>query len=197
METVFLICAIVGGTLIACQFLLTLIGMGGDHDASDHGGGDAVGHDAAHDQAGADHGSSWFFSMLTIRTVSAAAAFFGLTGLAAHHAELEEVPTIALAVGAGAGAFFVVGWLMRFMHRLNLDGTIQIERAVGCRGSVYLPIPAGRTGLGKVHVTVVNRMVEYQALTTSGALAAGTPIVIVSIVGPDTVEVAAATGVRQ
>ncbi len=196
METAFLVCAIVGGTLIACQFLLTLFGIGGDHDAADHGGHDMGGHDAgAHDHSHgeADHGASWFFSMLTIRTVSAAAAFFGLTGLAAHHAGLEPTPTIAMAIGAGAGAFFLVGWLMRFLHKLNIDGTIQIERAVGCRGNVYLSIPAAKAGLGKVHVNVVNRMLEYQALTAQDALTAGTPIVVVGIVGPDTVEVAAAT----
>ena len=202
METAFLVCAIVGGTLIACQFLLTLFGMGGDHDAADHGGGDhdMGGHDAgAHDHShgAADHGASWFFSMLTIRTVSAAAAFFGLTGLAAHKAGLDDVPTIALAIGAGGGAFFVVGWLMRFLHKLNLDGTITIDRAVGCRGSVYLSIPAAKAGLGKVHVNVVNRMLEYQALTAQDALHTGTPIVVVGIVGPDTVEVAAASGMEK
>ena len=198
METAFLWCAIVGGTLIVCQFLLTLLGMGGDHDA-DHGGGhDVGGHDhGGHGHGDADHGSSWFFGMLTIRTVSAAAAFFGLSGLAAHHAGLEEVPTLAIAIAAGAGAFFVVGWLMRFMHKLNLDGTIQIDHAVGCRGSVYLGIPAARAGLGKVHVNVVNRVLEYQALTAQDALTVGTPIVVVGVVGPDTVEVAVATSVKE
>ena len=181
MDTVFLICAIVGGTLIVCQFLLTLLGIGGDHDAADHAGGhDMGGHDAgAHDHSAPDHGSAWFISMLSIRTVSAAAAFFGLTGLAAHHAELDDVPTIALALGAGAVAFCVVGWLMRFMHKLNIDGTIRIERAVGCRGSVYLSIPGAKAGLGKVHVNVLNRTIEYQALTTQQELATGMPIVVV------------------
>jgi len=192
METAFLICAIVGGTLIACQFLLTLLGIGGDHDSADHGGHDVGGHDAghAHGHGETDHGSSWFFSMITIRTVAAAAAFFGLSGLAATRAGLEPAPTIAIAVAAGAGAFFAVGWLMRFLHKLNLDGTIQIDRAVGCRGSVYLSIPAAKAGLGKVHVTVVNRMLEYQAQTSQDALTAGTPIVVVGVIGPDTVEVA-------
>lgn len=199
METVFLVCAIVGGTLIICQFLLTLLGAGGDHDGADHGGGhDFGGQDhGSHGHGGTDHDSSWFFGMLTIRTVSAAAAFFGLSGLAAHHAGLEQVPTIALAVTAGAGAFFVVGWLMRFMHKLNQDGTIQVERAVGCRGSVYLGIPAANAGLGKVHVNVVNRNLEYQAMTARDALAIGTPIVVIGIVGPDTVEVAAAPTAQE
>lgn len=198
MDMIFQACAIVGGTLIVCQFLLTLFGMGGDHDA-DHGGGhDAGGHDVGAHDAGAhghgatDHGSSLFFGMLTLRTVSAFAAFFGLTGLAARHADLEDLPTMLLAIGAGIAAFFIVGWLMRIMHRLNVDGTIRIRDAVGCRGSVYLSVPGARAGLGKVHVHVLNRSMEFQALTAQQELPIGMPIVVVGVVGPDTVEVAAA-----
>lgn len=190
MDMIFQACAIVGGTLIVCQFLLTLFGMGGDHDA-DHGGD--AGHDVhGHDHGGADHGSSWLFGMLTVRTLSAAAAFFGLTGLAARQAGLEDLPTIGLAVAAGLGAFFVVGWIMRLLHKLNADGTVRIDRAVGCRGAVYISIPAARAGLGKVHVNVVNRTLELQALTAQQELPTGMPIIVVGVVGPDTVEVAAA-----
>jgi hypothetical protein len=185
----------VGGTLIVCQFLLTLLGMGGDHDAgADHGGGDHGGGDAGnHDHGGTEHSTSWLFSMLTIRTLAAAVAFFGLTGLAAHRAAFEEPQTIALASGAGLAAFFLVGWLMRFLHRLNIDGTVRIERALGCPGAVYLSIPGASAGLGKVFVNVLGRTIEYQARTAQHALPAGAPIVVVGIVGPDTVLVAAAT----
>lgn len=196
MDMIFQACAIVGGTLIVCQFLLTLFGMGGDHDADhggDAGGHDAGGHDAgAHDHGHTDHGSSWFFGMLTLRTVSAFAAFFGLTGMAARHAELSDLNTLLLAIGAGLAAFFIVGWLMRFMHKLNVDGTVRINQAIGCRGSVYLSVPAAKAGLGKVHVNVLNRSVEFQALTAQQELPTGMPIVVVGVVGPDTVEVAAA-----
>jgi len=199
MDMIFQACAIVGGTLIVCQFLLTLFGMGGDHDA-DHGGGghdvgahDAGAHDGgAHDHGHTDHGSSWFFGMLTLRTVSAFAAFFGLTGWSAREAGLEDLPTVLLAIGAGLVAFFIVGWLMRFMHRLNVDGTVRINQAIGCRGSVYLSVPAAKSGLGKVHVHVLNRSMEFQALTAQQELPTGMPIVVVGVVGPDTVEVAAA-----
>ncbi|MCI0684086.1 MAG: hypothetical protein L0Y71_18410 [Gemmataceae bacterium] len=191
MDTIFQACAIVGGTLIVCQFLLTLFGMGGDHDA-DHGG-DAGGHDVGgHDHGATDHGSSWLFGMLTIRTLSAAAAFFGLTGMAAGHAGMDDLPTICLAVAAGLAAFFVVGWVMRLLHKLNVDGTVRIDRAVGCRGAVYVSIPAAKAGLGKVHVNVVNRTLELQALTAQQELPTGMPIIVVGVVGPDTVEVAAA-----
>jgi hypothetical protein len=199
METTFQVCAIVGGTVIVFQFLLTLIGVGGDHDGDDagHAGAghaDALGHhDGDHHHAGAaEHGSGWFFSMLTVRTLAAAAAFFGLTGLAARRAELEDLPTILLASGAGLAAFFLVGWLMRMLHKLNVDGTVRIERSVGCTGNVYLKIPGARQGVGKVHVSVHSRTQEYQAVTAAQELPTGAAIVVVGVIGPDTVEVAPA-----
>jgi hypothetical protein len=199
MDTVFWVCAVVGGTLIVLQFLMTLLGLGGDgHDADGGVGhhGDWFGHHDTgghhHGHGATDHGASWFFSMLTTRTLAAFAAFFGLTGLAARTSGLEDLPTIALATLAGIAAFFLVGWLLRFMHKLNVDGTIRIERAVGCKGTVYLKVPAAKAGLGKVHVTVLNRTQEYQALTAASELGTGIPIVVVGVVAPDTVEVAPA-----
>lgn len=193
METVYLICAIAGGTMIVCQFLLTLLGLGGDHDSGGHAGIDAAGHDVAggagHD-LGHDSEPSWFLSMLTIRTLSAAVAFFGLAGSAASH-HFEPLQTLAIAILAGAVAFFFVGWMLRLLHKLNVDGSARIERAVGSRGTVYLSIPAARAGVGKVHVSLLNRTLEYKAITSrEETLPTGAKIVVVSIVSADTVEVA-------
>lgn len=194
MDNVYLVCAIAGGTLIGCQFLLTLFGLGGHHDVG--GGHDIGGHDMTHD-FGADHDashvdSSWFFGMLTFRTLTAAVAFFGLAGLAASR-ELEPLPTLLVAVGAGAVALVIVGWLMRLLTTLNLDGTVRIERAVGTRGTVYLAVPGGKSGVGKVHVSLQNRTMEYKAITSQQQLPTGAKIIVVGIISSDTVEVASAT----
>src|SRR4051812_22037129 len=108
METTYLVCAILGGTLITCQFLLSLLGLGGDHDVGhDAGGHDFGGHDVGHDAGhdghhdGHEHGSNWFLGWLTFRTLTAGTAFFGLVGLAATHAEVEPGPAFVLALAAG------------------------------------------------------------------------------------------------
>lgn len=59
--------------------------LGGDYDAGAIGNHDIGGDtrlDAAHDHDVHEHGSSWFFSVLSVRSVVAALAFFGLAGLA-------------------------------------------------------------------------------------------------------------------
>lgn len=204
METVYMICAAVGGTLIVCQFLLTLLGLGGHHDVGgghdmdssshDMGSHDTDSHDGTgHHDGGHESHLNWFISKLTFRTLSAAFAFFGLAGLACIRLEVEPILGLAIALGAGGLAIVVVGWLMQLLTRLNVDGTIRIERAVGSRGTVYLSVPGAKSGVGKVHVNVLNRNVEYKAITSQEQLPTGAKIIVVSIVSADTVEIASAT----
>ena len=201
METVYMTCAAIGGTLIVCQFLVTLLGLGGHHDVGGHDGGghDFGGHDgSSHDAAGhhdAEHSTepNWFFTLLTFRTLSAAFAFFGLTGLACIRLEMEPIPGLVAALVAAALALVVVAWLMRLLTRLNVDGTIRIERALGSRGTVYLSVPGAKSGVGKVHVNVLNRTIEYNAVTSQEQLPTGAKIVVVNVVSADTVEIALAT----
>lgn len=201
METTYLVCAAIGGTLIVCQFLMTLFGLGGGHDfAGDHGdvsghgdvgGHDGGGHDGASDhQDGHSHDSAWFLGLLTFRTVSAGLAFFGLVGVIGQRADFEPVVALLLAVAAGMGALLLVGWIMRFLGRLNIDGTVRIERSLGCHGTVYVPVSAGGNP-GKVQVSVLHRTMEYKA-TSQMALPTGAKIVVIGIVSSDTVEVAPA-----
>jgi hypothetical protein len=207
METVYTICAIVGGALIVCQFLLTLLGLGGHHDVGGHdvGGHDFTGHDAAgHDTAtdhshdGSQHGqSNRLLGVLTFRTVVAGLAFFGLAGLAASEADLGPAPAAALAVAAGLAALFLVAWLMRTLGRMNVDGTARIERAVGATGTVYLSIPGARAGAGKVHVSVQHRTMEYKAVTARDQLPTGAKVVVVSVVAADTVEVSPVSNLER
>src|SRR2546422_626914 len=125
MDTIYLVCAIAGGTLIVCQFLLTVLGIGGDHDFGGHdmGGHDLGGHDGAAGGHEVGHGTepNWFFSLLTFRTLSAAVAFFGLAGLAASRSFAEPWPPLCIALLAGAAALLGVAKLMQLLVRLNVD----------------------------------------------------------------------------
>ena len=190
-ETIYLTCAIVGATLLVCQFLLGLLGLGDHHDAGpDHDVHDTTGHDAHGDHAGQQ---AWFVGLLTFRSVVAALTFFGLTGLASllnfNH---EPVASLGLALGGGAAALFGVAYLMNTLHGLKSDGTVRIDRAVGQSATVYLTIPGQRAGAGKVTLRLQNRTVEYQALTPHHQLATGTRVVVTAVLGSDTVEVAPA-----
>ena len=181
---VFLVCFLVGGTLMVCQFVLSLLGLGGHHDLGgdahdvggaelhDVGGHEAGGHEAdghdTQDHAHATHHSgptNWLVGVITFRTVVAALTFFGLAGLAASQTTGNPWLVLAVALAAGAGAMFIVAWIMRSLARLNAEGTARIERAVGKSGTVYLTVPGNKAGIGKVQLNLQNRTVECQAVT--------------------------------
>jgi hypothetical protein len=179
MDTAFLICAILGATLLVCELAAGMLGFGHDHDTD---------HDTDHDHDG--HGNG-LFGMLTVRTVTAAVLFFGLGGLTARYYGAEELPAFGVALGAGALALYSVAMIMQSLKGLKADGTVRIDRAVGCTGTVYLRIPGAKAGAGKVHLQLQNRTVEYQAVTAGDELPTGKPIKVVAVVNSDTVEVEA------
>jgi membrane protein implicated in regulation of membrane protease activity len=195
----FLLCAVVGGTVLICQFVLTLVGLGGDHgvdlahDVPHDFSGD-VGHDvhaggahgaesSGHDAAG-QHGSSWLFAVISFRTLVAAATFFGLAGLAAQSAQQPLGVQLLVATLAGGAAMYGVHWMVRSMSRLGEDPTLRIKHALGMEGTVYIPIPAAKAQAGKIQLKVQNRLVEYEAITSGPQrLATGTKVKVVGITG--------------
>ncbi|HWB08187.1 MAG TPA: hypothetical protein VG826_03140 [Pirellulales bacterium] len=153
-----------------------------------HFGDDAgAGHDATHEVS--HHETASFIRMLTFRTVVAALTFFGLAGLAGGSTGAPGELTFVMALAAGGAAMYGVHWLMQSLKRLRADGTVRIERAIGRPGTVYLRIPANKSGAGKIQVNVQNRTMEYEAMTACDMLPVGAKVVVVNVLGPDTVEV--------
>jgi hypothetical protein len=187
MLDVYLICAGLGGTILIVQLVLNLLGFG-HHDAG--GFGD---HDAGFDDHQATHETQGhaFLGILSFRTIVAAVAFFGLAGIAAGRNGAGTLAAAGIATVAGLAAMCGVAAVMKFFTRLHRDGTARIEQSLGASGSVYLTIPANRSGAGKISVAVQDRTMEYLAVTAGGELTTGTNIVVVDIIGPDTVEVEA------
>jgi hypothetical protein len=183
METVFIICAILGGTLVVCQVAAGLFGFGAETDVDTD-----VDHDVGTD---ADHGNA-FLGMLSIRAITSALLFFGLGGLTAHYYGADELAAFGIAVGAGIATLYAVALMMKMVAQLKHDGTARVERSLGRTGTVYLRVPAARTGSGKVHLMLQNRTVEYQAVTVGAELPTGAPVRVVAVVNADTVEVEAA-----
>lgn len=185
MDTFFLVAAGLGGTFLLLQTLAGLIGFGHDGDTD-------VDADTDTDAGDHGHGGDWFFGVLTIRSVAAALTFFGLGGLSAGYYGADPQVAAAVAVAAGLGALYAVAAIMRSMAKLKADGTARIDRAVGLPATVYLRVPAGKGGPGKVHIQLQNRTVEYRAVTAGGELPTGAAVTVVGVVSPDTVEVVAA-----
>jgi hypothetical protein len=222
LNAIFLITAIVGGTVLVCQFLLTLLGLGGDagdvagdahlggdfhgdaHVGGDFHGDGALG-DSMHGGVTGDHhtslstaadsyyqhpDSSWLFGVISFRTLVAAAAFFGVTGKACLSAGYAQSTSVILATIVGVCAMYGMYWLMRLIAGLGSSGNEQIGNAVGCRATVYVPIPPARRGAGKVQLSMQNRIVEFQAVTDDEEpLKTGQAVDVLGVAGSDVVNV--------
>jgi membrane protein implicated in regulation of membrane protease activity len=207
LDTIFILAAVVGSTVMVCQFVLTLMGL--SDDLSDGGGhamhgdaGDAFGGDAA--TVPGDHhtsvataadgqlhpDSSWLFGVLSFRTMVTAAAFFGLAGMASLRSGFSHSVALALAVVAGVGAMYGMYWLMRSIAGLSSSGNQRIGNAVGRRATVYIPVPADKKGAGKVQLSMQNRIVEFLAVTDEAdRLKTGETVEVIGVAGNDTLAV--------
>ncbi len=191
MTSVYWFCAILGSTLVMLQFCATLFGLGGGDldgdgipDALDVEGSETA--DLEGDASGVP-----FLKALSIRTATAGAAFFGLGGLAGEALEFGRAATAGLAIVVGIAAIYGVYFLFRTLSRFSEDGSVRESTAGGAIGTVYLRIPAKRSGCGKVVVSQQGRSMEYAAETDDeNELATGTPIVVVKLIAPSTALVA-------
>ena len=178
MQTFFLTCAILGGGILVVQLVLGLLGIV-------HDGVDA--HQEIHvDQHG---GASEGLNLLSVRAVSAGLGFFGVGGMAGLATGLGLIAALPLGIALGLAAMIGTAMITRWMLSMEDDGSVSIHGAVGSTGTVYLAIPGERAGAGKVLLTLQNRTVEYQAVTSQGPLPTGASILVVDVVGPDTVDV--------
>ncbi len=178
MTTFFLTCAILGGAILLLQMLLGFVG-GDGHEA----------HDGGHDAHLAKEGLTGGLNLLSVRALSAGLTFFGVGGLAGLKTGFGLFAAFPLGLIFGAIAAVAVAAAMRAMLRLETDGTLQIHGAVGTSGTVYLTIPGERGGVGKIHLTLQNRIVELQAVTSQRTLPTGSRVLVIDVVGPDTVDV--------
>lgn len=189
MTLVYIVCATVGGTILLLQFLLQLIGFGdfeldADLDAAT---------DADFDFDNSHTDSSSFFKLLSVKTLTAGVAFFGLTGLFVESLGLSLLISLIAGLIAGLVAAIVVAWLMSLLASLHAEGNIHIENAMGRVGKVYLSIPGKSEGRGKVTVIVQNHSMEYDAVTSDGALSTGSEILVIDIVDDHTLNVVSAS----
>ena len=181
MQTAYIVCATVGGAIFLIQLVMQLMGL--DHDAD-------ADFDVDHDFDHAD--SSLFFGILSFRAVVAGVMFYGLAGLAAAQAQQPDWTGGVIAAGSGVSALVVMGLLMNAMKKMQSSGTLDIRHAVAQPGVVYLTVPAGNAGAGKVTVTVQGRSSEFPAMTPGTELLTGAKIVVTRVLTADTLEVTAA-----
>ena len=94
---------------------------------------------------------------------------------------------LILSALVGIALVAAVMWLFKWLSTMQQSGNINIyNAAVGCQGKAYLPIPAERSGEGKVQITIQGAVREYNAVTDGDTIRTGTPIKVVEVLNANT-----------
>lgn len=148
-------------------------------------------HDAVDAASSADlgHGGGGIFS---IKPLTGFFLGFGWAGGIAMDAGLSLIVALAVALLAGSAIMGLVVAMIRTIYGMRSDGTVQVQKAVGAVGTVYVTVPARKAAGGQVTVNFSGRQETFAAL--SGAeqpIASGEKVRVVSLIDNRTVLVEA------
>ena len=145
--------AITATFILAIQTILVIFGIGdGDGDFD---------FDTDFD-AGIDG-----LSLFSIRGIASFFSIGAWTGYALSQTDMQRGVAILLSILAGTAALFAIAFIVSRLKRLQSDGTISMENAVGKVGTVYITVPANKARPGKIMVSFQGKLNECEAVTES------------------------------
>lgn len=111
-----------------------------------------------------------FDAGVSIFTTKSMTAFFAVgswAGLLVYVLVDEKLAWVSVLVAAAAGiiAMLAVVLIMRFILKLQCNGLFQPDKLVGQNATVYVSIPASRSGRGKITLTAQGKFSELDAIT--------------------------------
>ena len=177
--------------IFVIQTVMTFLGaadIGGDFDINTDT--DLSGDVPDVDSGGADvDGMSGHsgIGLLSFRNLVNFCLGFGWTAVLLRSQIASSVVLFIVATLIGVGLVACVMLLFKWISGMQQSGNIDVfKSAVDCVGKVYLGIPAGRSGQGKVQITINNAVREYDAVTDGPALRTGTDIKVVEVLNAST-----------
>lgn len=121
------------------------------------------------------------FTILSLRSLLAFGMFMGYTGVVALRLGGGWLTALIAGVTAGVLAAWLAWRLLRIILRLQSSGTLNMQNAIGQTGEVYLAIPAGMHGAGKVMVEVQGALREMDAVSEEASIPNGQPVLVVGL----------------
>jgi len=172
----YLVLAVVGTTVFAIQFAMSMFG-GGDFE-----------HDGAmeiHDMDVNDQTAVSEINFFSIKSITGFVTFFGWAGYFWGH---QGWSGFFIAVACGLLMMFMISAIIFMLLKMQHSGNITPSDIIDQSGSVYLTVPGGHDRYGKVTVKVQSRTMQVRALAEE-ELPTGTPVRVVRHVGGDCYQV--------
>ena len=164
--------AIVSTAIMLIQTILSLIGMSDmDLDIGVDGGLD--------DCSGAD--------LFTIKNIVNFFVGFGWAGISFRPYIENDLLLIFLSLLVGVGFVLIFIFIFKQLMKLESNSAVGADACVGRTADVYLRIPAGRSGKGKIQLSLNGAAREFDAVTDDSELIpSGAVVTVLEVVGKST-----------
>ena len=170
-----------GASLIfIIQSILTFVGADADSDFDVDVDTSMDGSDLSNIDGGAN--------LYTFRNFVNFILGFGWSAILLQESIASKTLLIIVSTLIGVALVAAVMYLFKWLAGMQQSGNINLQKsASGCEGKVYLTIPAARSGVGKVQITISGAVREYDAITESEEpLRTGSPIRVVDTLDANT-----------
>ena len=165
--------SIFSSLVFVVQSIMTFIGMDSGPDFNTDISSDIPSHDQP-------------FQLFTFRNFINFFLGFSWTAIALRPNIDNTFLLLFIAIIVGVLLVTAVMLIFKWLSGMEQSGNISINMAVGCKGTVYLTIPASRQGEGKVQISIQGATREYDAITDGEKLANGTPVRVKDIINENT-----------
>jgi hypothetical protein len=168
LEKAFWFIALPASLIFIVQTILTFIGS----DASD---GTSADFDSDLDGADAP------FQLFSLRNLINFLLGFSWTGISFF--KIIDNPTVLILISFLVGALFVYLFflIIQFILKLSENNSFNIKNTINKTGTVYLKIPANKTGYGIVQISVKGSVHEINAVTSNEEIQSGTMIRVTEV----------------
>lgn len=168
LQQVFWACAAIASLVFIIQFVLTLLGMDHTDLDVDFDGSDTM-----------DMGNG--INLFSMKNLINFFMGFGWSGICLK--DSISSPVLLTLASVVIGGLFVVMFMYIFIktRKLEHNGTMNINDCLNRTAQVYLRIPAGGEGKGKVQISLNGSAQEFDAITDEDEIPSGTTVKIIEV----------------
>jgi len=121
--------------------------------------------------------------LFTIRGIISFFMVFGWTGfILTNVGELGGIAIFFISLGTGTLMLFLIALVYYMFESIAQEGNMNLEDAIGKKGTVYIPIPIKNEGIGKVQIILSGSLKTLDAIAKNKPIKTGSQVKVVGII---------------
>lgn len=176
LQKMYWICAIVASAIFIIQFLLTMLGIDHSDIDVDFDGSDTM-----------DLGNG--INIFSMKNLVNFFMGFGWAGVCLKDSISSDILLALVATVVGALFVMMFVYIYKQTRKLEKNGAFNINDCLNRTAEVYIRIPAGGEGKGKVQISLNGSVHEFDAITDEDSIPSGTRVKIIEVLAGEILKV--------